>query len=94
MLPVDDRLDLRNRVRFPAADTDRLREVGGEVRTFIFLSRIRIAAYLTCVAYWAIMLWREEQPGRAMTQEMRQSIFTLQRQVEYHLHQLRSRKKL
>ena len=68
--------------------------VGGEVRTFIFLSRIRIAAYLTCVAYWAIMLWRDEQPGRAMTQEMREGIFTLQRQVEYHLHQLRSRKKL
>ena len=32
MLPVDDRLDLCKRARFTAADTDRLREVGGEVR--------------------------------------------------------------
>jgi hypothetical protein len=68
--------------------------VGGEVRTFIFLSRIRIAAYLTCVAYWAVMLWRQEQASREMTQEMRQRLFTLQRRVEYDLQDLRSRKKL
>jgi hypothetical protein len=68
--------------------------VGGEVRTFIFLSRIRIAAYLTCVAYWAVMLWRKEQPSREMTQEMRERLFTLQRRVEYDLQDLRSRKKL
>jgi hypothetical protein len=68
--------------------------VGGEVRTFIFLSRIRIAAYLTCVAYWAVMLWRKEQPSREMTEEMRERLFTLQRRVEYDLQGLRSRKKL
>ncbi len=68
--------------------------VGGEVRTFIFLSRIRIAAYLTCVAYWAVMLWRKEQPSREMTEEMRERLFTLQRLVEYDLQGLRSRKKL
>jgi hypothetical protein len=68
--------------------------VGGEVRTFIFLSRISIAAYLTCVAYWAVMLWRKEQPSREMTEEMRERLFTLQRRVEYDLQGLRSRKKL
>jgi hypothetical protein len=68
--------------------------VGREVPAFVFLSHVRMAAYLACVSYWILMLWRDEQPGRAMTQEMRESIFTLQRQVEYHLHQLRSRKKL
>jgi hypothetical protein len=67
--------------------------VGGEVRTFLALSHIRIAAYLTCVAYWAVMLWRAEQPSREMTQEMRERLFTLQRRVEYDLQNLRSRKK-
>jgi hypothetical protein len=28
--------------------------VGREVRAFVFLSHIRIAAYITCVAYWAV----------------------------------------
>jgi hypothetical protein len=68
--------------------------VGGEVQTFVFLSRIRIAAYLSCVAYWAVMLWREEQPSREMTQEMRERLFTLQRRVAYDLQDLRSRKNL
>jgi hypothetical protein len=68
--------------------------VGGEVQTFVFLSRIRIAAYLSCVAYWTVMLWREEQPSREMTQEMRERLFTLQRRVEYDLQDLRSRKNL
>jgi hypothetical protein len=67
--------------------------VGGEVRTFLALSHIRIAAYLTCVAYWAVMLWRAEQPSREMTQQMRERLFTLQRRVEYDLQNLRSRKK-
>jgi hypothetical protein len=68
--------------------------VGGEVRTFLFLSHIRIAAYITCLAYWTVMLWRKEQPSREMTEEMRERLFTLQRRVEYDLQDLRSRKKL
>jgi hypothetical protein len=68
--------------------------VGGEAPAFLFLSYVRIAAYLTCVAYWAVMLWREEQPSREMTEEMRERLFTLQRRVEYDLQELRSRKKL
>jgi hypothetical protein len=68
--------------------------VGREVRAFVFLSHIRIAAYITCVAHWVVMLWRKEQPSREMTQEMRERLFTLQRRVEYDLQSLRSRKKL
>ena len=68
--------------------------VGREVRAFVFLSHIRIAAYVACVSYWAVMLWRKEEPSREMTQEMRERLFTLQRRVEYDLHDLRSRKKL
>ena len=68
--------------------------VGREVRAFVFLSHNRIASYLTCVAYWTVMLWRKEQLSREMTKEMRERLFTLQRRVEYDLQNLRSRKKL
>jgi hypothetical protein len=68
--------------------------VGREVHAFVFLSRICIAAYITCVAYWAVMLWRKEQPSRETTQEMRERLFTLQRRVEYDLQSLPSRKNL
>jgi hypothetical protein len=68
--------------------------VGRDVRAFVFLSHIRIAAYITCVVYWSVTLWRKEQPSREMTQEMRERLFTLQRRVEYDLQGLRSRKKL
>jgi hypothetical protein len=68
--------------------------VGGQIRTFLFLSHIRIAAYLGCVAYWAVTLWHAEQPSREMTQEMRERLFALQRLVAYDLQELRSRKKL
>jgi hypothetical protein len=68
--------------------------VGRELRTFVFLSHVRIASYLTCVAYWAVTLWRKEQISREMTEEMRERLFTLQRRVEYDLQILRSRKNL
>jgi hypothetical protein len=66
----------------------------GEVRTFRFLSHIRISAYVCCVAYWAVMLWRAEQPSREMSAEMRERLFALQRRVAYDLQELRSRNKL
>jgi hypothetical protein len=53
-----------------------------------------MAAYLGCVSYWIVSLWNEERAARTMTEEMRANIFTLQTQVEYHLQDLRSRKKL
>lgn len=68
--------------------------VSRELPVFVFLSHIRIAAYIACVSYWSVMLWRKEEPSREMTQEMRERLFTLQRHVAYDLQNLRSRKKL
>ena len=68
--------------------------VGRELPAFIVLSHVRMAAYLGCVNYWMISLWRDERPARTMTSEMREKMFTLQRLVEYDLQDLRSRKKL
>jgi hypothetical protein len=67
--------------------------VGGEMPLFVALSRVRMAAYLACVAYWIINLWRNEQPSRVMTGAMREELFALQTWVDYHLKDMRSRNK-
>jgi hypothetical protein len=67
--------------------------VGRDVPAYIVLSHVRMAAYLGCVTYWIIMLWRDERSSREMTEAMRVKLFTLQRWVEYDLQGLRSRKK-
>lgn len=64
-----------------------------EQPAFLLISNVRRAAYLGCVAYWIVSLWPDEQPARLMTQEMREGMFTLQTQLEYHLKDLRSRKR-
>ena len=66
---------------------------GRELPTFTALSHVRMAAYLGCVTYWMINLWREERPARRMTEEMRGKMFTLQTRLEYYLRDLRSREK-
>ncbi|MGA3225162.1 MAG: hypothetical protein ABSC65_15440 [Acidobacteriaceae bacterium] len=68
--------------------------MGRELPVFILLSHVRMVAYLGCVSYWIINLWSDERPARTMTEQMRESIFTLQMQVEYQLQNLRSRKRL
>lgn len=67
---------------------------GRELPVFIILSHVRMTAYLCCVTYWIVSLWPDERPGRTMTEEMRERIFTLQAQLEYDLDDLRSRKKI
>jgi hypothetical protein len=67
--------------------------VNREIPAFVVLSHVRIAAYLGCVIYWIVTLWREEQPGRQMTEEIREELVTLQRRIEYDLQDLRSRTK-
>jgi hypothetical protein len=66
--------------------------IGREIPAFVFLSHVRMAAYLGCVTYWMVTLWSEEQPAREMTHEIREGLFSLQRRVEYDLQKLRSRK--
>jgi hypothetical protein len=67
--------------------------VGRELPAFLAISHVRMATYLGCVTYWIATLWPDELPSRTMTAEMREKLFTLQAQVEYHLQDLRSRKK-
>jgi hypothetical protein len=64
-----------------------------ELPVFVMFSDVRKAAFLCCVTYWIIDLWRDEWPGRIMTREMREKIFTLHARLEYDLQNLRSRNK-
>jgi hypothetical protein len=67
---------------------------GRELPVFVILSHVRMAAYLCCVTYWMINLWRDEWRGRIMTREMHEKIFTLHAHLEYDLQDLRSRNEL
>jgi hypothetical protein len=67
--------------------------ISREQPAFVLISHVSMTAYLGCVTYWMINLWPNEQPTRMMTHEMRKKMFTLQMQVDYHLRDLRSRKK-
>jgi hypothetical protein len=55
------------------------------------LSHMRIEAYLCCLLYWIVMLWRDAPPSQEMTPQMRDQLFTLLDKVEYDLQKLRSR---
>lgn len=60
---------------------------------FPTLSHIRMAAYLTCVTYWIVALWAEEEQPIPMPEELRRSLFALQSRLAYDLQILRSRRK-
>jgi len=64
----------------------------GEVRTSRLshqLTLLRLTAYLLCVIYWIIMLWRDAPTPKELPEEMREQLFTLQTRVEYSLRKLR-----
>jgi hypothetical protein len=65
---------------------------GQNTQAYSSLSHFRIAVYLGCVAYWVVALWRDVPPSRELTEKMRAQLFTLQREVEYSLQSLRSRR--
>ena len=62
------------------------------VRISAILSHFRIAAYLLCLAYWIVMLWRDAPSTQALPEEALANLYTLQRKVEYSLQRLKARK--
>jgi hypothetical protein len=50
---------------------------------------VRISAYLLCVGYWIVMLWREAPAPRPIPEEMRMQLVGLQRRVEWDLQRIR-----
>lgn len=62
--------------------------VAHNTQTYATLSHIRIAAYLSCVCYWIVTLWRDSPRPRQMPDEMRRQLSALQQRVAYDLHRL------
>ena len=66
--------------------------LGHDTRTYDNLSRLRIAVYLACTAYWIVMLWREAPEPRSLSQQMHSDLLLLQQRIGYKLQGLRSRR--
>ena len=67
--------------------------VGRNTQTYATLSHIRIATYLSCVAYWIIMLWRNAPDSRSLPGDMRRQLIKLQNMVDSDLEKIRARKR-
>jgi len=58
--------------------------------SFQILTYVRMSAYLACVAYWIVMLWRDAPRPVELPEDVRKLFFTLKIKVEYDLRKLRA----
>jgi hypothetical protein len=63
--------------------------LGGSGHTYDDLSRIRIAIYLCCVAYWIVALWRNAPPTAKMPDHVRQQASTINQIIKIRVEALR-----
>jgi hypothetical protein len=61
--------------------------------SFQALTYVRMSAYLACVTYWIVMLWRDAPEPMELPEDMRRLLFTMQINVDYDLRKLRAFKK-
>ncbi|HEY2467780.1 MAG TPA: hypothetical protein VGI45_08050 [Terracidiphilus sp.] len=62
------------------------------VQTYTTLSHVRMCAYLFCVAYWTIVLWRNAPAARRMPEHLLRQLIHLQVAVDSDLERIRVRK--
>ena len=63
--------------------------LGGNGRIYDDFSRLRIAIYLCCVAYWIVALWRNAPPITKMPDHVRQQASTINQMVKIRIEALR-----
>ena len=61
-------------------------------QVYAVLSHFRMSAYLVCVAYWIVMLWRNAPEPRKLPDSLRGQLIRLQRSVDSDLDKIRVRK--
>jgi hypothetical protein len=61
-------------------------------QVYAVLSHFRMSAYLVCVVYWIVMLWRNAPEPRELPDSLRGQLIRLQRSVESDLEKIRVRK--
>jgi hypothetical protein len=67
--------------------------VGRNTQTYTALSHVRIAVYLSCVAYWIVMLWRNAPDPKKLPENMRGQLIRLQNMVDSDLEMIRGRER-
>jgi hypothetical protein len=63
-----------------------------DVRTYTALSHVRMIAYLGCVGFWTVMLWRDAPVLRRMPEHMLDLLTRLQSVADSDLERIRVRK--
>lgn len=63
--------------------------LGGGGQVYDGLSRVRIAIYLCCVAYWIVALWRNAPRGGKMPDHVREQASTINQIVMIRIEELR-----
>jgi len=61
--------------------------------TYTTLSHFRMTAYLFCLAYWIVMLWRNVPDSRRLPDNMRGQLIQLQNIVDSDLEKIRTRQR-
>ncbi len=67
--------------------------VAGNIQAYTTLSHVRMGAYLLCVAYWIVMLWRNAPDSRKLPETMRGQLFQLQKIVDSEARSTRARRR-
>jgi hypothetical protein len=62
-------------------------------QAYTTLSQVRMTAYLLCLAYWIIMLWRNAPDSRKLPENMRGQLVQLQNMVDSDLEMIRARQR-
>lgn len=66
--------------------------VGRNTQAYALLSHFRMSAYLICVAYWIVMLWRNAPDPRKLPDSLRGQLIRLQNVVDSDLERITVRK--
>lgn len=66
--------------------------VGRNEQVYVALSHARMSAYLICVGYWIVMLWRQAPASREMPERTLGQLIELKKVVESDLERIRVRK--
>jgi hypothetical protein len=67
--------------------------VGRNTQTYTTLSQFRMSAYLFCVAYWIIMLWRNAPDPKRLPENLRGQLIHLLKMVDPDLQRIRTRRR-
>jgi hypothetical protein len=62
-------------------------------QAYAMLSHFRMAAYLFCLAYWIVMLWRNEPDSRKLPENMLGQLILLRNMVNSDLEMIRARER-